>query len=486
MQNTHITEQHKTRSTSNKISLSLLAIFFLFVLWGANPSQAMMLSKQKQQNAIQLQEEADNKDKSYFKQGLDHLNKHKKYLLAGAGVTAVASVVVFVWSSYTNAPQSTSINTQRTGINTQASQPVAAEKSFNKNAIAQMASNEAGWFDPVDDVATSIKAIFEIARSTVSKVTGPTAVQAVTTVAPGTSALAPASASASSTAAAEKDNNLITTIAKKAYSLLIEHPRATLLSTAAIGVGLWWKLTGKKPSARTVKDWAAGWFLAPWLSKAFLASTMAPLFNVCAGPAAFVGRLFFQDTQADLFIKGQVEEGCKRVLPNRDTVKNVVKKIVPSMLGKDKLEAFILGNWGSSSGDDGNNSDGAAKLIGTWSSDLVGGAFGLLILLIIFKFYEWYQKATNYTHEEKKAPQVNDEQEQKNKKATTDLGDSLFLHIISSLGMADIAYTLVDKVIKVLEQKAEKYTQHQRYKPKSKIQEIKAKTKKRLELLFLN
>lgn len=530
MNNTHKTQQNNTHTASHKISLRLLALLFACILWGVSPSQAAQKLLMKGENNDKKNIHADKpvpnqtnaslvnanpvnanrvntdqhkneeeeinmqKEKGLLIRLGSSIYKHRKEVCTGL---FLATVTAFALSAHAYAPPASHVvqtnNTHQTD-NTHQPEPKQSGENVASGGkfwgLGQIAKSIINYTpDVIDDLGTTMYGWFkegsEVSSNAVNVQAGVSA-----------DAVKEAGKTVVNNAIPAKQPSLLSTItskiAEKAFSLLKTNPRATLLTAAVVCVGIWWKTTKRRPTLRTGKDVVAGTVISPWLSKMFLPPQMAPYFNLSGGAAFFAGRYLLQDTEASKAIKEVVKSKASSLLPNRDALEKFVKKAVPEMPGKDKLIETIHENWGSSNDGQGNNAEGAAEAIGLWASDLVCGTIGLLSLLIAFKLWGWYQKVfNNHTYEPKKAPKTNVAQPQKPKNIqhTTELSDSLFLHIIYSLGIADTAYNLLDKAITMLEEQVEKYTQHQKYKAPSKIEAFKDKAKTKWEaakLIMLN
>lgn len=472
MKNTHITNKHKSA-----LRFSLLAVFFMLFLRNTNSSQAMMKERlQQKPDAVEIDQNNNEQSnlqvkqnrQNIFSQSKKFVQKHKALMATGV---FIAAGIALAYSYLKPAAISPDLSTNAQAI--QSTAVVSSAPTSSNSQIEQMTYNDSSWFSSTDDISESLNSIWNIARTGISAAS---TVPAAVVVPPAAS-----TTSASNPAAAQEGAADQQSMWRTFYNAATKYPRIS----AIFGLGtisyLLYKYFGFKINKRTFKDGVSGMWMAPTLGAPFLTTSQILPFTVLAVPAAIIGNKLFQWSKGHEKLEKFVTKQCTKLLPNRDTMKGLYPKILP---GKEIVDNFFNNYWGSAPNDDGNTGNDAARAaeyIGIGIADLFGSFLGVVGLLFIFKFLIWYYQKPN-NHTPKQAPASTNtsqaevqQQQQTPKKATTALGDSLLLHIIYALGLADIAYTLVDKVIEKLEQDAEKYTQHQRYNPKSKFTEVKEK-----------
>lgn len=495
---------HKNKPLKkHKTHFSLLALFFILLLWSStNVSQAVLqmqrpgnedvedanaqVNKNEEQNnqeEAQPQETVIFKIKTYAVTTINAMWDKKELIATGVVIAGGIALAAYSYSTTATAASSVHLSPPTSSVVQTAATVVSSAPT---TVVEQMTTSDASWFSATDDISASLKNLWKIAStgvSTVSQVPVPQAptVQGLSAAPQTLEQQAPGVVSSIFSSASSAVSIIIKTITGFTPRQL----GGLLCGVGGVGLLIWWKIKKSLPSKETMQDYALGWGVLGPLLSSFVSTAMSPFFILGSGPAAYLGREAFKKTEAHTTIKDSVEKICEKILPDKGTIRKLIPVRLLSPNGGTKenetfMDRFLDGYGGGTNnnggGNDNGGNSGAAKRIGEWTADLVGRILGVAVFAVFCIIWaKFYKKDNTPTPEAaptpKPAPRAKEQPAPKKEK--TDLGDSLLLHIIHTLGLGEMAYNLVNQTIEKLEQAAEKYTQHQRYNPESKFTKFK-------------
>ena len=476
MNSTHITKTKDTHIDPPKtaLRLGLLATFLMCFLWGVHSCQATAMVNVKHSGGDQ-DEENKQQQQDLLKKALKFLQTHWRTIAAGTATAAAVAAVAWAILGPSNAAQSAVVTAPPpTNVPLPVPLPVAPETVAPPTSIIEKMASFFTFDGGMDDSASLIDGLRKACKAAAEVVTKSTEVvpAVVKTAAEAVKKVPPPKTFWGQVSDKIKD------IVPAMYKGLTANGIATLAGIAAIGK--WLYSRSIKDALSVGRDCVVGWGVAP-VGGLFLNAAQMPLFSCLAGPSAWIGRWLFSKTDMHKKVQGAVGSVVETVLPNRDTV----AKLMPN----EKLKRWIKKHWGGEKkgADSGNNAKGAAKAIGGFVANLVGCLIGVVLLAIIIKVWGWYHQAKNHAYAKEptsQSPSTIDppkayKEPQPDKEAVEKIiQESLLLHIIWRMGCTEICYSLVDKVIKKLEERTDKFTQHQRYNPQSRFKQLKEDTMK--------